>query len=81
MQPRWKRCTQLANDALGEAVGKVFVTEHFPSDEKERALAQIRSIQAALRDDISRLGWMSDVTRQEALRKLGVFRIKVGYPD
>jgi len=81
MQPRWKRCTQLTNDALGEAVGKVFVAEHFPSDEKERALAQIRSIQAALRDDISRLGWMSDVTRQEALRKLGVFRIKVGYPD
>lgn len=81
MQPRWKRCTQLTNDALGEAVGKVFVAEHFPSDEKERALAEIRSIQAALRDDISQLGWMSDVTQREALRKLEVFRIKVGYPD
>jgi len=81
MQPRWKRCARLTNDALGEAVGKVFVTGHFPAGEKERALAQIRSIQTALRDDISKLDWMSDQTRQEALRKLEVFRIKVGYPD
>ena len=81
MQPRWKRCAQLTNDALGEAVGKVFVAEHFPSSEKERVLAQIRSIQAALRNDISKLSWMSDVTRQEALRKLEVFRVKVGYPN
>jgi putative endopeptidase len=81
MQPRWKRCARLTNDALGEAVGKIFVAEHFPGDEKERALAEVHSIQAALRDDISKLGWMSDVTRQEALRKLDTFRIKVGYPD
>ena len=81
MRPRWKQCARLTNDALGEAVGKVFVAEHFPRDEKERALAEVRSIQAALRDDIAKLGWMSDVTRQEALRKLDVFRIKIGYPD
>jgi putative endopeptidase len=81
MQPRWKRCARLTNDALGEAVGKVFVAGHFPAGEKERALTQIRSIQTALRDDISKLDWMSDATRREALRKLDVFRIKVGYPD
>jgi predicted metalloendopeptidase len=44
-------------------------------------LAQIRAIQAALRDDISTLPWMSTTMRQEALRKLENFRIKVGGPD
>jgi endothelin-converting enzyme/putative endopeptidase len=81
MPALWKRCGRLTNDALGEAVGKIFVARHFPGDERERALAEIRAIQAALRDDISKLDWMSDATRQEALRKLDVFRIKVGYPD
>jgi putative endopeptidase len=81
MQPRWKRCAQLTNDALGEAVGKIFVAGHFPRSDKERALAEIRSIQAALHDDIARLDWMSDATRREALRKLEVFRIKVGHPE
>jgi predicted metalloendopeptidase len=81
MPARWKRCEQLTNAALGEAVGKIFVAGHFPSGEKQRALAQIRSIQAALHDDISTLDWMSDPTRRQGLRKLGVFRIKVGYPN
>jgi endothelin-converting enzyme/putative endopeptidase len=81
MPPRWKRCAHLTNDALGEVVGKIFVARHFPGEEKERALAEIHAIQAALRDDISKLDWMDEATRQEALRKLDVFRIKVGYPD
>jgi endothelin-converting enzyme/putative endopeptidase len=81
MQPRWKRCARLTNDALGEAVGKVYVAGHFSPQAKERALAQVRAIQAALRDDITTLSWMSDATRQAALRKLEAFRIKVGYPD
>jgi putative endopeptidase len=81
MQPRWKRCASLTNDALGEEVGKIFVAGHFPSDEKERALSEIRSIQIALHDDIVKLGWMNNVTRDEALRKLSAYRIKVGYPD
>ena len=55
--------------------------EHFPAEEKERALAQISAIQAALRDDIATLSWMSDTSKREALRKLAAFRIKVGYPD
>jgi endothelin-converting enzyme/putative endopeptidase len=81
IQPRWKRCTRLTNDHLGEAVGKVFVERHFSTEQKQRVLAQIRAIQAALRDDISTLSWMSEATKREALRKLDAFRIKVGYPD
>jgi len=80
MQPRWKRCARLTNDHLGEAVGKVFVKRHFSTEQTQRVLAEIRAVQAALRDDISTLSWMSDGTRQEALRKLDAFRIKVGYP-
>lgn len=81
MPPRWKQCVRQTNDALGEAVGKTYVEHHFPAAQKQRALAQIQDIQAALRNDIVALDWMSDATRREALRKLEAFRIKVGYPD
>ena len=77
---RWKRCARLTNDHLGEAVGRVFVATHFPAARREQVLGLVRAVQAALRDDISTLAWMSEETRQEALRKLGAFRIKVGYP-
>jgi predicted metalloendopeptidase len=81
MEARWKRCAALTNDALGEAVGKVFVARHFASDERERALTEARAIQDAFRQDIEQLGWMDNVTRREALRKLAAYRIKIGYPD
>jgi endothelin-converting enzyme/putative endopeptidase len=81
IKPRWKRCASLTNEALGEAIGKVFVTQQFPASQKERVLAQIHAIQAALREDMATLPWMSDATRQQALSKLDAHRIKVGYPD
>jgi putative endopeptidase len=80
-EPRWKRCQLLTNNALGEAVGKVFVQNHFSARTKERAQAEILSIEKALRDDIAHLDWMSDVTRDHALRKLDAFRVKIGYPN
>ena len=81
MPPRWKRRARLTSEALGEAIGKVFVAGHLPAGQKQRVLAQVRAIQAALRDDIATLPWMSDATRRQALRKLDTYRIKVGHPD
>ncbi len=80
MQPRWKVCARQTNDALGEAIGKVYVARHFSVEQKKRALVQIHDIQDALRDDIVSLPWMSPTTKKEALRKLASFKIKIGYP-
>ena len=81
MQPRWKRCANLANTHLGEAIGRIFVSSHFSLADKQRVLEIIRSIQAALRDDLATATWMSEATRRAALAKLSAYRIKVGYPD
>lgn len=81
MRPRWKRCASLANEDLGEAIGKVFVAGHFAAEDKQRVLQELEAIRGALREDIATLPWMSEATRQQALRKLDAFRVKVGYPD
>jgi putative endopeptidase len=81
MPARWKVCARQTNDALGEAIGKVYVASHFPDKQKQRALVQILAIEDALRNDIASLSWMSVATKKEALRKLEAFRIKIGYPD
>jgi len=33
-RPRWKRGVSVTEGALGEAVGKLYVGEHFPADRK-----------------------------------------------
>ncbi len=79
--PRWKRCVAATDGAMGEALGAVYVQKAFPPAAKERALAMVRNLEAALKSDISTLSWMSDATRKQAIVKLDAFLNKIGYPD
>ncbi|HZS72037.1 MAG TPA: M13 family metallopeptidase [Candidatus Acidoferrum sp.] len=81
IQPRWKRCVQSADRALGEALGQVYVQKYFPPEAKARALAMVHNLIAALHDDLQTLPWMDSATRAQATAKLEAFAIKIGYPD
>jgi len=81
IKPRWKRVVASTDGALGEAVGKLYVAEHFPPEAKARALEMVKNVRAALADRIKTLEWMDEPTKQEALKKLAAFTVKIGYPD
>jgi putative endopeptidase len=80
-QPRWKRCLQVANGLLGDAVGQAYVAETFTPAARQRALAMVENLVAALEDRLHTLEWMGDSTRAQALIKLRAIRKKIGYPD
>src|SRR6516162_7840255 len=80
-QPRWKRAVEETNDALGEAVGKLYVAKYFPPEEKARAEAMVHNLVAAFATRIDRLEWMAPETRAKAKAKLATLKIGVGYPD
>ena len=72
---RWKRAVDATNDALGDAVGKLYVERYFPPAEKARAEAMVANIMAAFRDRIDRLDWMAPATKAEAKAKLAVLKV------
>jgi len=80
-EPRWKRCVHNTDQALSEALGKVYVEQQFPASSKERALRMIHDIEAAMDRDITSLDWMSPATKRRAEEKLHMIANKVGYPD
>ncbi len=80
-EPRWKKCVGWVDGALGEALGKEFVTRAFPGKMKARTVLMTEQIQAAMRQRIQELDWMSPETKAQALGKLAAMRNKVGYPD
>ena len=80
-QPRWKRCTQLTDRALGEAVGQDWVRENFPPAAKENMEKLVTALKVALDQDIQQLPWMSPDTKAQAELKLKAFRDKIGYPQ
>ena len=80
LRPRWKRAVALAEGAMGEAVGKMYVERHYPPDVKDRMDVLVGNLVEAYRASITDLEWMSAQTRQRALDKLDAFTPKIGYP-
>jgi putative endopeptidase len=80
-RPRWKRVLDEVNANLGEALGELYVEKTFPPAAKQRALAMVNDLKAALREKIRALDWMGDETKNQALLKLSALGIKIGYPD
>ena len=81
LRPRWKRCVQFTDGALGEALGRAYVEKAFGPKAKERVLNIVAAIEGALERDIKQLDWMGTTTKMEALGKLAAVRNKVGYPN
>jgi putative endopeptidase len=81
LKPRWKRVVASTDNALGEALGKIYVADNFPPESKARMLELVKNIQEAMADSIKSRDWMDDATKKEALKKLAAFNVKIGYPD
>ncbi len=79
--PRWKRCTQATDRALGEAVGQDWVAKNFTPAAKANMQELVHQLEAALGEDIQGLDWMGPATKVEAQKKLAAFRDKIGYPE
>jgi putative endopeptidase len=81
MKPRWKRCVEMTDSLLGEALGKKYVERFFPAEAKARMQEMVRNLLTAMGETIQGLEWMSADTKRRAAEKLSTFNPKIGYPD
>jgi putative endopeptidase len=81
LRPRWKRCVELTDRQLGEALGQRYVEATFGPEGKARTLKMVEALESALDRDIRDLPWMTDATRKKALEKRAAIANKIGYPD
>ena len=78
---RWKSCVELVDGTLGHALGQAFVRRHFSGDAKQKSLALVTGVQAAMGKRIAALAWMDEATKQKASEKLVAVDNKIAYPD
>ncbi|HEV7691383.1 MAG TPA: M13 family metallopeptidase [Hyphomonadaceae bacterium] len=77
---RWKRGVGLLDGMIGEGVGELYVAKYFPQDNKAKMDALVANLRTAMGERLKTLSWMDEPTRAEALKKLGTFDPRVGYP-
>ena len=80
LEPRWRRCVNATDAAMGEALGKLYVEKYFGPEAKERMELLIGDLRAAYAKDLQALPWMGEETKKRALEKLQAMVDKIGYP-
>jgi putative endopeptidase len=81
LEPRWKRCVQATEGALGEDLGQEFIKVMFPGESKDVAMTMVKAIEQAFSDELPSLTWMDQETQKRALEKLATFAPHIGYPS
>lgn len=81
LSPRWKRCTQMVDNGLGDLLGKAYVARNFAGDSKAKSLDMIQRVEGAFAAGLPQLAWMDEATRAAAIQKSKMITNKIGYPD
>lgn len=78
--PRWKRCVEATDGALGELLGQSFVRDKFAGDSKKAAEEMVKAVSIAFGENLKTLDWMDDATKAKAKEKLDKMAYLIGYP-
>jgi len=78
MRARWKRCVDLTDQQLPDALGKTFVEKTLGDTGKKRTQQMVAAIEKAMEKDIRALDWMTPATKQQAIAKLHGITNKIG---
>jgi endothelin-converting enzyme/putative endopeptidase len=77
---RWKRGMAMLDASVGEAVGQLYVAEHWPAETARQAQELVDDMRAAYAEKISNAAWMDPATRKAALEKLRALDARIGHP-
>jgi predicted metalloendopeptidase len=81
LRARWKRAIDATNDALGDAVGKLYAERYFSATAKSRIEAMVEQLRGAFNRRIDKLDWMSHETKMNAKAKLATLKVGIGFPE
>ena len=79
-QPRWQQAMTELDQALGEALGQLYVARHFSAEHQQRMQTLVDNLLAAFQASIDGLHWMTAETQGRAQDKLSKYKAKIGYP-
>lgn len=79
--PRWSRGVAAVDANLGDALGREYVRRHFSAQAKMKMQHLVANLLQAMHGRLEAADWLSASSKAEALKKLSLQRVMVGYPD
>lgn len=83
MEPekRWKKAVNIIDTMIGEALGQLYVKKEFGPEARERMETMVDDIREVFEERLKNLPWMTEKTKEKALKKFKKFRPKIGFPS
>lgn len=78
---RSQRALDATQNALGEAIGRLYVERYFSPIQKARVQSIATNVIASLQEHVKTVTWMSDESKKQALVKLKTLYFGLGYPN
>lgn len=79
--PEEQRALTIVQNIMPDYISKLYVENYFTEEAKQDVEKMVKDIIEVYRKRIENLTWMSDETKEKAIKKLDTMRIKIGYPD
>ena len=76
-----ERAAITVSSVMTDYIGEIYAEKYFTEEAKQDVLKMVRDIISVYKKRIGNLTWMSDETKEKAIRKLDTMKIKIGYPD
>ena len=76
-----ERALLTVQNTMPDYIGELYAERYFTEEAKQDVEKMVKDIISVYRNRIQNLTWMSDTTKEKALKKLDTMKIKIGYPD
>lgn len=72
---------QHVQNIMSDYLSQAYVARYFSEEAKTNVEKMVQDILAVYRERIENLDWMSQATKEMAIRKLDTMKVNIGYPD
>ena len=76
-----ERAALVVSNTMPDYIGEIYAERYFTEEAKQNVLKMVKDIISVYKERIENLTWMSDKTKEKAIKKLDKMNIKIGYPD
>lgn len=73
--------SQMTQQVMGDYVGQLYVEKYFSAEAKKDVTDMVKQFIEVYKQRLKGLDWMSEKTKEKAMKKLDTMDIKIGYPD
>lgn len=76
-----ERAALTLQNTMPDYIGELYVERYFSEQAKQDVEKMVDDIIEVYRTRIQNLDWMSETTKERAIKKLDTINVKIGYPD